>query len=257
MKRVFRNNISSKGYHPENVKHLGRLPVDPVVTNRHLNISLFNCGHSCGCQWPKLVLFFFAFSLGAPVFIFQCFIVGLPPNFCEKGIWDGCIMVRCLIKSHRARSLPIWSVYGPWGVKKIKIPSTNSMGHRVVSCNVFHNYFQSLLQLGKNHFCPLSVPLWSAARSQTNRFGCFASSIHLNRTILKVPFANINGQQKHPKGWGFLKPQSKSDMVWCFHCTQVFSSIFRQLHPAIPRSLSLHRSHWQVLSARTFLTCST
>ena len=149
--------------------------------------------------------------------------------------------------SHRARSLPIWSVYGPWGVKKIKIPSTTSIRTPcclVVSCNVFHNYFQSFLQLGKNHYCPLSVPLWSAARSQTNRFGCFASSIHLNRTIVKVPFPNINVNNKTLKAGIFQTSIQRSNMVWCFCCTQVFSShgaSFSQQYPDLvpsPRALA-------------------
>lgn len=50
VKGASRNNyISSKGYHLENVKHLGRLPVDLVVTNRHLNISLLT-------RWSQLRL---------------------------------------------------------------------------------------------------------------------------------------------------------------------------------------------------------
>lgn len=147
--------------------------------------------------------------------------------------------------SHRARSLPIWSVYGPWGVKKIKIPSTNSMGHRVVSCNVFHNYFQSFLQLGKNHYCPLSVPLWSAAGSQTNRFGSFASSIHLNITIVKVPFATINVNKNTLKAGVFKTSiQVWHGLMFPLHglfFLRFFNASFSQQYPNLvpsPRALA-------------------
>ena len=91
----------------------------------------------------------------------------------------------------------------------------------------------------KNHYCPLSLPLCSTFTNQSLWVLC------INTSEPKYFERPLSIQVWH----GLMFPLH-AFCLWFFNCVLSASASNTQI-------LSLHRTHWQVLSARTFPTCST